>query len=485
MLPRLTALFLPLLLVTAALAQAAERPNIVIILADDLGWGDPRVFSPASKVPTPTLDRLATQGLRFTDAHTPSSVCTPTRYGLLTGRYAWRSALKKGVLNGYSPALIEPERATLASLCKARGYATAAIGKWHLGLGTAKRTDYSQPLTPGPNTVGFDSFFGIPASLDMPPYLYIRDTAPEQAPTGQVPDSKRASEGGAGFWRGGPAAPDFKHNQVLGRLTKEAISFLESRADKTKTQPFFLYVPLTAPHTPWQPLPPFVGKSGAGPYGDFVAQVDGAIGEVFETMDRLGLTKDTLVIVTSDNGAPWRPEDIEEFGHRANGPWRGQKADIHEAGHRVAFFARWPGRIPAGTTSSQTICLTDVFATVARVIGAKVPRGAGEDSFDLSAVMRTPSIKKPVRSSIVHHSGDGMFAIRSGNWKLIAGLGSGGFTAPKFIEPKPGEPAGQLYDLAKDPAETDNVYAAHPDVAKRLSGLLKTQQDSGHSAPAR
>ncbi len=446
----------------------AKSPNVVVILADDLGWGDARVYNPASLIPTPNIDRLASDGMRFSDAHTPSSVCTPTRYGLLTGRYAWRTHLKKGVLYGESPALIEPGRSTIASMLKGRGYATAVIGKWHLGLGTAEKTDFGKPLTPGPTTVGFDEFFGIPASLDMPPYLFVQNTGVVEPATGTIADSKNQTDGGAGFWRGGPIAPSFKHAAVLSKLTDRAVSYVERQAKARK--PFFLYWPLTAPHLPWQPTSAFDGKSKAGPYGDFVVQTDAAIGEFLDALERLKVAQDTLVILTSDNGARWYPADIERYGgHRANGPWRGQKADIWDAGHRVPFLVRWPGRVKAGTVSDQTICLTDVMATLAHVTGAKL--SGAEDSIDFLPVLESRA-KKPVRESIVHHAADGMFAIRAGTWKLALGLGSGGFSAPKRVDPKTGEPPGQLYDLAKDPAETTNVYAQHPDVVARLTGML-------------
>jgi arylsulfatase A-like enzyme len=464
-------------------AAAAPRPNVVIVLADDLGYGDPGVYNPASKIPTPNIDRLAAQGLRFLDAHTPSSVCTPTRYGLLTGRYAWRSSLKKGVLWGYSPALIEPGRPTIASLLRTAGYATAMIGKWHLGLGNAEKTDYDRPLEPGPNAAGFDEFFGIPASLDMDPYLFVKDTAPVEPPIAAIGPGEQRRKGGHGFWRAGRIAPSFKHEQVLPRLTEEAIAFLERQATRAPRVPFFLYFALTGPHTPWLPTREFQGKSQAGPYGDFAAQVDGVVGRVVEALGRLKLADDTLLFVTSDNGAHWLPSDIERWQHRANGALRGQKADIHEAGHRVPFVVRWPGKVPAGASTEQTICLTDLFATVAQVAGLKVPAEAAEDSFDFSRVLRNPRAARPVRDAVVHHSGDGLFAIRSGPWKLVLGLGSGGFTAPKHATPGPGEPEGQLYNLAADPGESRNLYAERPDVVRRLMALLERVRRQGKSRP--
>jgi arylsulfatase A-like enzyme len=311
----------------------AARPdaNIVIILADDMGMGDIGAYSPSSKVPTPALDTLAAAGMRFTDAHSPSAVCTPTRYGLLTGRYAWRTSLKKGVLKGYSPLLIDTDRSTIASMLRKKGYATAAIGKWHLGLGSEAVTDYSKPLSPGPNDVGFDYFWGIPASLDMAPYTYVENdrilTSFDGEETG---DSEKRRDGGDGFWRAGPVARGFVHEQVLPRITARSEEYIREHVEAAGEQPFFLYMPLSAPHTPWLPVPEFIGKSGAGYYGDFAAQVDHSVGRIMQVLEDTGVADNTIVVFTSDNGAHWTPEDIEKWGHRANMEYRGQKADIHE-----------------------------------------------------------------------------------------------------------------------------------------------------------
>jgi arylsulfatase A-like enzyme len=465
---------------SAAAAEPARKPNLVLILADDLGYGDPRCYNAASKVPTPNLDRLAAQGLRFTDAHTPCAVCTPTRYGLLTGRYCWRTRLKRGVLQGYSPALIEPGRLTLASLLKRHGYATACVGKWHLGLGDRDKTDYDKPLSPGPNAVGFDYFFGIPASLDMPPYVFVENERVTEAPTATVGDSAMRRHGGKGFWRAGAIAPGFKHADVLPKITEKALAWL---AKQSKGRPFFLYFALTAPHTPWLPTPEYEGKSGAGPYGDFVAQVDAVAGRVLQALDDARLADDTLVIFTSDNGAHWLPSDIEKWKHRANDGLRGQKADIWDGGHRVPFIVRWPGRVPAGKTSDELICLTDVLATAAALIGDKLPPGAGEDSFDILPVLLGKKREGAVREAVVHQSGDGTLGIRQGPWKLATALGSHGFSAPRNIQPRPGGPQGQLYNLAGDSTEQHNLWLEKPEVVKRLSGLLEKYKADGRSRP--
>lgn len=468
----------------AAQASATrDRPNIVVILADDMGSGDPGAYNSASRVPTPHLDRLAGEGMRFTDAHTPSSVCTPTRYGLLTGRYAWRTRLKSGVTWGYDPLLIEPGRMTVASLLKQHGYRTAAFGKWHLGLGDRDTTDYARPLRPGPGSVGFDYFFGIPASLDMDPYVYVENDGLVAPPTLTVAASKHRREGGGGFWRAGPIAPGFQHHEVMPTLTRRVVSYIEERGAAPAGNPFFLYFPLSSPHTPWLPTAEFQGKSGAGPYGDFATQTDWTVGQVLDALERSGLRDNTLVIFTSDNGAHWLETDIARYGHRANGSLRGQKADIHEGGHRVPFLARWPGRVPAGSTSDQTIVLTDLLATVAAIVGAPLPDDAGEDSYDILPALLGRSPAAPIREAAVHHSLHGMFAIRQGPWKLILGQGSGGFTAPAQVQPKAGEPEWQLYNLESDPGERVNVFDRHPEVVGRLAALLLKYRSEGRSRP--
>jgi arylsulfatase A len=446
-------------------SAADPRPNIVVILADDLGYGDLGCYNRDSKIPTPHLDRLARQGTRFTDAHTPSSLCTPTRYGLLTGRYCWRTSLRRGVLNGEDPYMIEMGRVTIASMLQQAGYETACIGKWHLGLGTNKPVDYSQPLKPGPRSAGFDYFFGIPASLDMPPYVFVENERVLELPSGFVEAGKDQRVGGSGFWRAGRIAPSFKHAEVLDTITREAVEYVRSQK---KEQPYFLYFALTAPHMPWLPSAEFAGKSKAGDYGDFVAQVDDCVGRLLEVVD-----ENALVIFTSDNGAHWLPKDIRQFGHRANGRWRGQKGDLWEGGHRVPFIVRWPGKVQAGSTNSRLLCLTDVMATVARVAKAELPPGAAEDSVDF--------LSGPPRKSIVHHSGDGTFAIREGRWKLCLGLGSHGFSMPRNEPPKAGDPTGQLYDLERDPRERHNVWRERMDVAYRLGKLLRAVQGNTES----
>ncbi len=460
-------------------ASSLRSPNIILILADDMGYGDPRSYNPDSKIPTPHMDRLAAEGMRFTDAHSPSGVCTPTRYGLLTGQYSWRTQLKKGVLLGYSPSLIDTNRTTVASLLKQHGYATGGVGKWHLGLGDEARTDYSKPLRPGPASLGFDYYYGIPASLDFEPYLYFENDRVVEAPTARTEGNLECCFGA--FWREGAISPSFEHDQVLPITAEKAVAFIEDRA--ATEQPFFLYVPLSAPHTPWLPLPPYVGTTEVGEYGDFTAQVDSVVGQILDAVDRLAITDNTLGILTSDNGAIWPQSKIDEFGHRANLNLRGQKADIWEGGNRVPFIIRWPGHIAPASQSDALVSLTDMLATFAAIVGAELPRDAGEDSYSLLPVLLGENPETPLRDAAIHHSADGMFAIRQGPWKLIEGRGSGGFTEPIRIEPGPGEPAGQLYNLSEDLGETNNLYRQHPDVVARLTALLDQYRQQGHSRP--
>ena len=455
-----------------------QQPNIVFVLADDLGWGDLDCYNAASAVPTPNANRLASQGMRWTDMHSADAVCTPSRYSILTGRYCWRTELKKGVLNGYSPNLIEPNRMTVASMLKAAGYYTAGVGKWHLGLGDETKTDFSKPLHPGPIDHGFDYYFGIPASLDMPPYLYFENDHAVEQPTSTTPGSKDPR---GVFWRPGPMAPHFEITQVLPTFTKKAVDIIHERKSHSD-QPFFLYFAMPSPHTPWLPLPEDEGRSKAGKYGDYAVEVDDMLGRVTQALDEAGLAKNTLFIFTSDNGADWKPEDIARFEHLANADWRGEKADIWEAGHRIPFIARWPEHIQAGSVSNELGCLSDLMATAAAIDGISLPSNAGEDSFNLLPALLGEN-QGPVRDSLVDHSFDGMLCIQEGNWKLEEGLGSGGFSFPKRVEPASSGPRGQLYDLAADPHETHNVYQQRPEIVERLSKLLEKYQQQGYSRP--
>jgi arylsulfatase A-like enzyme len=451
--------------------SAAPKPNIVFILADDMGYGDPRCFNPRSRIPTPNIDRLATQGMRFTDAHAPGSVCIPSRYGLLTGRYPFRNT---GVRDPAKGAMIEPGRATLATVLRERGYTTAMICKWHLGFTGGDKFDYTAALRGGPVNHGFDSFFGQHSSLDIPPYFFIDNDHCVEAPTRDT--EARSTPGWSpiqgAFWRAGRIAPSFKHVDALPTYTRKAVEYLEGRGKAKDGKPFFLYLALTAPHTPWVPMEDFRGKSMGGLYGDFVAQVDDSIGQALTAIDHAGLATNTLVFFASDNGPVWYPEDVKKFGHDAAGGWRGMKGDIWEAGHRMPFIVRWPAKIKAGTTSAETICFTDMLATFAAVSGGGLPLGVGEDSYNLLPTMLAEPHASPLREALVMESSQGVLAIRQGDWKLIPHLGSGGFTKLATIKPDPGDPVGQLYNLAADPGETQNLYAQKPDIVQQLTAIL-------------
>ena len=459
-----------------------QRPNIVFVLADDLGWGDLDSYNSFSKIPTPNANRLATQGMRWTDMHASAAVCTPSRYSILTGRYCWRTELKKGVLNGYAPDLIEPSRMTVASMLKTEGYYTAGVGKWHLGLGEPPRTDYTKPLHPSPIDNGFDYYFGLQA-MAQPPYLYFENDHTVEQPTAYTPGYAPGQKGLWGSnWKPGAIAPDYDFAQRLPLMTTKAVSIIHDCAAHPK-RPFFLYLPLTGPHKPWQPLPQYKGKSRAGRYGDFVVETDAMLGEVMQALRETGSADNTLFIFTSDNGADWKPQDIAQFEHRANADWRGEKADIWEAGHRIPFIARWPGHIPPGTVSNELGSLTDFMATVAAITGTPLPSNAAEDSFNLLPALLGKKLKTPIRKTIMDQSIDGMLTIREGYWKLEEGLGSGGFSFPKRVEPAPGGPEGQLYNLATDPHELHNVYQEHPEIVNHLSKLLETYVKQGYTRP--
>jgi arylsulfatase A len=453
------------------------HPHVVVILVDDMGYGDPGCYNPKSKILTPNIDRLAADGMRFTDAHAPGALCHPSRYGLLTGRYPFRTDVAKWP----DQPLIDEGQMTIASLLRDAGYATAMVGKWHLGFA---EDGYDKPLPGGPVDRGFQSFFGIRASTDIPPYFYIRNDRAITPPTDHIAASNSESEGWTPhqgeFWREGGIAPDLKLIEVMPRFTDEAIRVIEGH-DAAK--PLMLYLAYPSPHTPWLPTPEFVGKSGAGMYGDFVMMTDHEIGRVLGALDAAGMSKDTLLVFTSDNGPVWYPQDVERFGHVSSGGLRGMKGDAWEAGHRMPFIVRWPAWVAAGSTSDQSICFTDLMATFAEVLGVDLPAGAGPDSFSLLPVLEgLQPDDKPIRGPIVMQSGSsGAMVIRAGDWKFIDRPGSGGFT--KSPKPQPGDPPGQLYNLRDDRAERNNLYQENPDRVAELKRLMKAIVDSPSSRP--
>ena len=473
-------LLVALVLASLCVLQAAAlKPNIVYILADDLGYGDVQGLNPQrGKIKTPHLDKLAGQGMSFTDAHSGSSVCTPTRYGLLTGRYAWRTRLQRGVLDGTDdPPLIAAERLTVAAFLKQRGYATAAIGKWHLGFNSTPPPDAAKTggakkgkgkmgegglpagsrVIGGPVTRGFDYFWGCSNARTM-----------------------------SGLIENDRVIESIEPITMLPRLGQRAVSYVaEHAADARAGQPFFLYLPLTSPHTPILPTAEWQGRSGLGSYADFVMQTDAVVGEVLAALEKHGLADNTLVIFTADNGcSPAAGTDkLEKQGHFASAQFRGYKSDIWDGGHRVPFFLRWPGQVKAGSQSAQIICHTDFMATCAEMLGAKLPDTAAEDSVSILPALLGAD-KAPLREAVVHHSINGTFSIRQGSWKLELCPGSGGWGKPGDADAKKqGLPAVQLYDLSADLAEAKNVQAEHSKVVARLTKLLEQYIANGRSTP--
>ncbi|BDD12410.1 arylsulfatase (plasmid) [Fulvitalea axinellae] len=465
-----------------------ERPNIVFILADDMGYGDIQALNSSSRIPTPNLNALSEGGATFTDAHTNSSVCTPTRYGVLTGRYCWRGRLKRGVINGYGKPVIEEGRETVASYLKTQGYKTGIVGKWHLGLefdrqpeakegsanyGKPGAINYDKPLKRTPNDWGFDESYIISASLDFPPYIYIKDRLATELPT-----DKQEKLTAPTYMRAGEKAPSFNPEETLDHLLGKAQTFIKESAKGEK--PFFLYFPITAPHKPVMPHKRFRGTTGLGHYADFVSQVDWTIGELNRTLKEAGVEDNTLVVYTSDNGSFMYSYDTAEQpvdnvadssklwfhpgSHRANHVFRGTKADIWEGGHRVPFLVRWPDKIKNGVIVDSTVCLTDLFATVVDITGGKLADNAGEDSFSFYSLLEEKQLEE-ARPPVIHHSIGGMFAIRDGKWKLVLGSGSGGRQKPRG---KNFEKPYALYDMEADISERKNLIDVYPEVAERL-----------------
>jgi len=482
-------LFVLLLSTTLCLAAGQDKPklpNVIVVMADDLGIGDISATNPECKIKTPNLQQMASEGLTFLDAHTSSSVCTPTRYGLLTGRYNWRSRLARGVLSGTSEHLIPADRPTLGHLMKSAGYHTAMIGKWHLGWDWHKedgKIDFTQPVTNGPDINGFDQYYGHCGSLDMPPYVWVDTGRVTAVPTRE--EGVTRQEDPYGWYRKGPIGPDFEIEQVLPHLFDKSIAYVNERAQAEHAdQPFFLYLPLPAPHTPIVPVPPFKDASGLNPYGDFVMQVDHHMGELFAALKENKLDENTLVIFTSDNGCSPQANFplLREKGHSPSAVYRGYKADIYEGGHRVPLIVRWPGHIEEGRKTNALACLTDVYSTLETITGQPRQPTGGEDGYSLVPVFEGKETSG--RDTLVSHSISGHFAIRQGNWKLCLAHGSGGWSSPR--EPaaiKQGLPAMQLYNLSSDPGEQENLVESHPEKVKHLLELLEHQVQQGRCTP--
>jgi arylsulfatase A-like enzyme len=483
---------LPLFLVFACLGLlAADRPNIIVILADDQGFGDLGANNPQSKIATPHLDALAKGGLRFTDGHTSSGVCTPTRYSLLTGRYHWRTRLQSGVLGGFSPPLIAKDRLTVAGMLKQQGYATACFGKWHLGMSfplkdgrladdggnysrsfeDAAAVDYGRDIVDGPVDHGFDTFYGISASLDMPPFVWIKDRR-----VTEIPSATKT------WIRTGPAGPRFEAVDVMPSVIDHSIAFIEAQKKTDPAKPFFIYIPLNAPHTPIVPTKEFQGTSGINPYADFVKQVDHDVGRLLASLEKQGLTENTLVVFTADNGCSPMANisELQKASHEPSYIYRGHKADLYEGGHRVPFLVRWPSKVQPGV-SPALVGQIDFLATFADITGASVPAAMAEDSVSFLPVLRGD--RSEGRQGIVSQSINGSFAIRDGQWKLCLSAGSGGWSSPKPGAEEAGLPPVQLYDLSKDPGERKNLQAEFPERVAAMKAELEKIIARGRSTP--
>lgn len=463
-----SAAWLLISLVSVSALFAGPKPNIVFILCDDLGYGDIQCLNPENgKIPTPSVDKLAAEGMIFTDAHSGSSVCTPTRYGLMTGRYSWRTTLQKGVVQGFAPNLIAEGRPTVASFLQSQGYHTGIVGKWHLNFQYAdadsgeilKRGGKKGRLAPvgskipdGPVARGFDHFHGFHHAGDMKGVIEN--------------DTVVAHE---------------EEIHMLPRLTRKAVEYIDARATKKET-PFFLYVPYGSPHSPVVPTKEWQGKSGLNKHADFVMQTDDGVGQIMAALEKHGFTENTLVIFSADNGTSKGANipQLKKMGHLVSAGFRGSKADIWDGGHRVPFVVRWPGHVEAGSTSDQLLCLTDLFATTCNITGQKLPAGSNEDSVSfLPALLGKPI--ESTRAGVIHHSITGHFAYREGKWKLLLAEASGGWSSPKEGQMPKGSPKAQLYDMEVDPGETTNLYESHPEVAARLLAQLESDVARGRS----
>lgn len=471
-----------------------DQPNIIYVLADDLGYGDIGAFNPEGKINTPNLDKLANDGIKFTDAHTSSAVCTPTRYGILTGRYNWRSPIKSGVLTGVSKALIPNDRTTVASLLQKKRYETAFIGKWHLGWdwalkqgdsiggtgwnpGDYDNIDFSKPIKNGPKELGFSYSYGHSGSLDMAPYVYVENGMPTT-----IPDTVTVDTGKYTWWREGPTGSDFVHNQVTPNFFQKSFEYIQEKSKENKA--FFLYLALPSPHTPILPTEKWLGKSGLNPYADFMMEIDDYMGQLQQVVETAGISENTIIIFTSDNGCSPQADFkvLAEKGHHPSYIYRGHKADIYEGGHRVPFIVKWPKRIKPNSVSDKTVCTTDLMATVADITDTELADNEGEDSFSMLPLFYGNDENNYERTATVHHSINGSFAIRQGKWKMIFCPGSGGWSEPKPNSEAIKElPKFQLYNLEQDPGENNNIYEKNPEIAEELKKLMNEIIKNGRS----
>tara|TARA_Y100000780_G_scaffold27411_1_gene22477 strand:- start:878 stop:2428 length:1551 start_codon:yes stop_codon:yes gene_type:complete len=483
---RINALAIAMAVLTGAVA-AKTKPNVIVILGDDMGIDSVSAFNPKMGLETPAIDRLGNGGISFMDAHSTSGVCSPTRYGLLTGRYNWRSRLKRGIVGRWERPLIADQRITLPEMFRSQGYATCMIGKWHLGWHWPKKgggvteklseIDFTQPIKGGPNSHGFDYYYGDDVP-NWPPYAWRENERLIGNPTA------RMKQGAMVGVSAGPAVADWDFSAVLLEYGKRCADYVRGR--QSKEQPFFLYFPMPSPHTPIAPGKGFKGITGISDYADFLVETDWAVGEVLKALDDTGQADNTVVIFTCDNGTSPKADfaQLDKAGVHLNVNWRGWKADAFEGGHRVPFIVRWPGQIKPGTQSRETIALTDIMATCAGILGAELPANTAEDSVSLLPVLRGEKVEKPLHDIVIHHSGSGHFAIRKGRWKLLLCRGSGGWSPPREAEAaKKKLPMLQLYDLAGDPKETKNLHTQYPDKVKELVSDLAKAFRNGRTTP--
>jgi len=474
------------------ISQAQNQPNIIYILADDMGSGDVMVYNKEAKFPTPHIDKMASEGVMFTDVHTSSSVCTPTRYGIITGRYSWRTPLKSGVTQGWSDHIIDTERTTVASYLKAKGYATAMIGKWHLGMDWTSKdgkkvnkrganVDLKAPIKNGPNAVGFDYYYGISASLNMDPHAYIENTILQGDDLRFFTDTKEVNKilgsGGKAGW----LDMSFKRDEVMQTFTNKAISWMKEVT--AKKEPFFLYFPLNAPHSPIVPSDKFKGKSGLSDHGDFCMDVDDTVGQIIAAVEEMGLSENTLIVFTADNGVSPRAnlKAMADQGHFSSYIYRGLKGSLYEGGHRVPFVVKWPKKIKKSFETDYLSCTTDLLATVADLLGDKLPDNVGEDSRSFLPVLLGEKKEDSYRGAIVHHSDAGVFSIRKDQWKLIFDKGAGSRRSDPKDKPviNPGEI--QLFNMESDVVESTNVASSNPEVVEELKKIMASFINNGRS----
>lgn len=490
--------------------EAPPLPNILFILADDLGYGDVACYNEESRIPTPNLDQLAKEGMRFTDAHSPSTVCTPTRYSILTGRMAFRTGMRSVFVGVQGPSLIAEGRLTLPQMLRDKGYSTACTGKWHVGMtffneqgDTIKdrsvkgvqEIDYSRAIPDGPIHRGFDQFYGT-VSCPTTDWLYAYvdgDRIPVPA-TQLLDKSKLPKHPYANDCRQGMVADNFDHEEVDLVFLEKSKTFIQQHVQNTPERPFFLYHSMQAVHLPSFPADEFKGKTQSGPHGDFIFEMDYIVGELLQTLEELGIDENTIVMFASDNGpeVPTVLDMRKTYQHDGARPWRGVKRDQWEGGHRTPFIVRWPGKVAANSTSDQMTSLTDIMATCAEIIGTEIPKNAAEDSYSILPVLMGTQGDKPIRQYLLEQTISLAMSIRDGNWKYLDHIGSGGnnYDRPgewgmspyKLIDTDPDAP-GQLYDLKADPGETINLYSKHPERVAEMKKKLEEFKKSGRSAP--